>query len=107
MTTCTYHTIQVGDTVWVPIGTRGWRPATVEGIGKARYENTLIRVRFEPSKSNAHGQVSRRLISTLVKRDPKLRGADKPGPCPVGQDGACEVKSSDCGQDLTQGWVTR
>jgi hypothetical protein len=79
----TYHTIMIGDPVWAPVGggTYGWRAGTVEGIGKARYELTRIKLRFErtsPSARGGPGQVGYRPVKDLVKRNPTLKGKDKP-----------------------------
>ena len=61
----------VGQPVWAALGTFGWRPAVITGIG-----SVWIQVLFQSGK----GACGKRQPEHLRSRDPRLRGEDKPQP---------------------------
>ena len=67
-----WRMLSCGSTVWAPFGDRGWRAATVTGLGKNRAERTVVHLSFE-----TEGQ-GRRLAGELYWRKPNLKGRDKP-----------------------------
>jgi hypothetical protein len=64
--------LAVGGTVWAPMGSYGFRPGTIIGLGKNRGEHTVVHLSFQTGGS---GQ---RYAGELWWRKPELKGKDKP-----------------------------